>query len=185
MDDHVQCTRCPRRLAILTLAAGIAALLLASCGQFAEKLTKPTPEEERRLALACGEFDEIVEELEDALDPLSEMREIVASEALIPSQRLGLIGDPEEEHSRLLAVQQRAAAATTRDDDSHRRAYEALDRSIRAWILISEASPVGADYVTLSDDIQQSLAMLYSAAEHHEAACGPPAGVLFAAGELD
>lgn len=181
----MQRTPRPHRLAFAALAAGLAALLLASCGQFAEKLTKPTPEEERRLALACAEFDEIVEELEDALDPLAEMREIVASEALIPSQRLGLIGDPDEEHSRLLAVQQHAATATTRDDDSHRRAYEALDRSIRAWILISQASPVGADYAALSDDIQQSLAMLYRAADHHEAACGPPDGVLFAAGELE
>jgi hypothetical protein len=148
----VQRTPRPHRLVSTTLALGLAALFLASCGQF---------------------------------DPLSEMREIVASEALIPSQRLGLIGDPDEEYTRLLAVQLRAANATTRNDDSHRRAYEALDRSIRAWILISEASPVGADYAALSDDIEQSLAMLYRAADHHEAACGPPDGVLFAAGELE
>jgi hypothetical protein len=173
----------PHRLIAVALAAGLVAVVLASCGQFAERLTKPTPEEERRLALACAEFEEVLDELEEALDPLSEMREIVASEVLIPSQRLGLIGDPDEEHARLLVVQQRAATAATREDDSHRRAYEALDRSIRAWILISEASTANTPYEELRDDIGQSLSMLYRAAEHHQASCGPPDGVLFAAGE--
>jgi hypothetical protein len=167
----------------VALVAGLAAVVLASCGQFAERLTKPTPEEERRLALACEEFEQVLDQLEAALDPLAEMREIVASEVLVESQRLGVIGDPDEEYNRLLAVQQRAATAATRNDDSHRRAYEALDRSIRAWILISEASTANRPYEELRDDIGQSLAMLYRAAEHHQDSCGPPAGVLFASGD--
>ena len=175
----------PQRLIPVTIAVALVAMLLAGCGQFAERLTKPTPEEERQLALACTEFDEIVEQLEDALDPLSEMREIVDSEALIPAQRLGLIGDPDEELLALLAVQERAAQASTRDDESHRRAYEALDRSIRAWILISEAFDRGEDLAELNDEIGQSVAMLYRAADHNEASCGPPDEVLFATGELE
>ncbi len=174
-----------RHLPTAIMAAALVMLVLSSCGQFAERVTKPTPEEARRLTLACDEFDGLLQELEDALDPLSEMREIVASEALIPSQRLGPIGDPEEEYERLLAVQQHTSNAATREDDSHRRAYEALDRSIRAWILISEAYHPGDDAAGFSDEIGQSIAMLYLAADRHGDSCGPPDGVLFAAGELD
>ena len=173
------------QLPVVMMTAALVMLVLSSCGQFAERVTKLTPEEERRLTLACDEFDGLLQELEDALDPLAEMREIVASEVLIPSQRLGPIGDPEEEYERLLVVQQHTSNAATREDYSHRRAYEALDRSIRSWILISEAFDSGEDPVGLGDEIGQSVAMLYLAADRHGDSCGPPDGVLFAAGELD